>query len=142
MAKAPKIAGLSHRVTLCSARDVVSEAGELRLTRVSAYDTWAAIRETRGSLFALDGVAIKEKRDTPSHEICIRYRRDKDISAAAWIYEQRLQSAPRWFKVISVSDVDEGGQFWKLRCRIVERSDEVSQPSPVAVAALPPGVTL
>jgi head-tail adaptor len=143
------IRDFKHRITLCSASDVVTEGGTMVLSRVAAWDAWAHIEESRGSFFSRDGYAVKEQRDQRSHKICIRYRTDKEISGAAWIYEQRAKSSPRWFKVLSVCDKGEMGRFWQLECRLVERSDDVvkpveAKPDDVTLQgmALPEGVTL
>lgn len=137
------IADRSHRVTICSGQDVVNEAGELRLTRVGAWDCWASIVARRPSAFSAAGYAIKEPRESASHEIAIRYRTDKLISAGAWVYEARRKSAPRWFKVLSIR---QEGEELILSCRLIERSDEALAPVESAAAlgpaALPPGVRL
>lgn len=138
-----KIADRRHRVTICSAQDVVTEAGELRLTRVGAWDCWAAIKATRPSTFGRDGYVVKDPREGASHEIAIRYRTDKLISAAAWVYEARRKSAPRWFKVLSIR---QEGEELILSCRLIERSDDVLAPvepgEALRPAALPQGVAL
>jgi head-tail adaptor len=140
--KRPKVSDYKHRITICTSVDVV-EGPLMVMTRKTAFDTWASIRSHRGALFSKDGVAIQEQRSNSSHEIMIRYRTDREISATAWIYEQRLKSSPRWFKVLSVEDADEDSRVWKFRCRLVERADDVSKPvEPSGAMPLPEGVNL
>ncbi|MGL5736574.1 MAG: phage head completion protein [Beijerinckiaceae bacterium] len=149
MSKKYGIADFKHRIVMCSSQDVVSADGEMTLNKVSAWEAWAHVEEMRGSYFSREGYAIKEGRESPSHKICIRYRQDKEISSAAWIYEERRKSSPRWFKILEVRDVGELGRHWALDCRLVQRSDMVVKPAPVAepvtvtgAVPLPDGVRL
>lgn len=123
---------LSHRVTVCSMQDVVDENGTMTLRRKEAFDSWAAIEPKKGAQFSVEGVAIRQNRDARTHVICMRNRRDTDISSAAWIYEERRQSSPRWFKIINHHNYDEQSEFWKFDCRLVERSDDAERPEQVA----------
>lgn len=137
-----KIADMIHRVVICTAKDVIVSGSQIELSRELAFDTWAAITPHRGSLFGADGSAIKEDRERQSHIIKIRYRDDREISAKAWIYEQRLKSSPRWFKILDVKDVDEVQRYWEFSVRLVERSDSAIQPSSALAVPLPAGVKL
>lgn len=141
-------ADLRHRVKLCTMEDVVQGEEGLRLTRKEVFNAWAAIEAKRGSMFSREGTVIQESRETQSHLITIRYRYDFEISSAAWLYEEPLKSAPRWYKVLSVKDTT--SEFWVLSCRLVEQSDFVSRPQDEAtpepsnpfLTGLPHGVRL
>jgi len=134
MAKAPTTADLKHKVTICTSADVVIDAGRLVITRTGVREARAQIRESRESQFSRDGVAIRESRDSASHKIIIRYDASRPISAAAWIYEKRLKSEPRWYKVLGISDLEEAGLWHVLRCRLVEKSDDLSAPASAPAA--------
>lgn len=125
----PCTADLKHRVTVCSSADVVTRDGTLILTRTKAWDTWAKIEPHRGSMFSRDGYAIRESRDQPSHRITIRLRPSILISSAAWLYEARRVSAPRWFKILDVTEIGEAARFWEFAARLTERSDEITAPA-------------
>ena len=144
------ISDYRHRVVLCHADEVAALSdGSLSLTRSRAWDAWAVIEEKRGSAFGRDGQVVKENRDQSSHEIYIRYRSDKVITVAAWVYEARLRSEPRWFKILQVKDVGENGYQWCMTCRLVSKSDADPAPQDTANATsgsiaspLPVGVVL
>lgn len=137
---------LKHRVVVCSMYDEVADS-EVLLSREGVFQAWAKIEAKKASMFSKQGYAIQEDRETRTHKITIRHRSDLDISSAAWLYEERLKSPPRWFKVLGEMDPSECGLFMTFDCRLVERS-EMAQP-PVAIiddefaaAALPEGVEL
>lgn len=143
MAKRVTTADLKHYVALCSAKDVVIDGAEIVLARPEVARVWAKIAPTRGS-FMVGGFEAGVSRETPTHEITLRYRSDLDISATAWIYEERLAAPPRWFKVLEEVDVDEAGRWTRVKCRLVNRSDEAAAPSSLPGGAVPPpkGVSL
>ena len=142
------IAQLRHRVHLCSQKDVVVE-GTLRLNREGVLSMWAMIEAKASSAFATTGAAVNDQRNKRTHIITTRYHRDLDISVMAWIYEARLKSAPRWFKVLKVTQSEQGGsEFFKFDCRIIESAADIVEPAPEKdhhhspVLGLPPGVKL
>lgn len=142
--KVYKSKDLDHRITLCSADDVAFENKEMRITRKGMYSTWAQIDVKKPSYFASSGApAVAENRDVYTHCITIHYRPDVEITAAAWIYEERLKSPPRWFKVVDVEEVFEQSQYWDLNCRLVQKGDDIVRPaesSSFIVVPLPEGV--
>jgi head-tail adaptor len=147
MAKTPGVADLKHRITLCSQRDVVS-GGTLELNRVKVFDTWAMIRPVTSSAFSRDGFTVKDAQDQQTHEIVMRYRVNYDITVAAWVYEERRKSPPRWFRVIRVVNMDEASQFISLKCKLYESNDDAPTPETPATdsgikveTALPRGFT-
>lgn len=142
------IAQLRHRVHLCSQKDVVVE-GTLRLNREGVLSMWAMVEAKAASAFAPTGAVVNDQRNKRTHIITTRYHRDLDVSVMAWIYEARLKSAPRWFKVLKVTQSEQGGsEFFKFECRIVESAADIVEPvpekdqHPSLVMGLPPGVKL
>lgn len=138
---------LKHRVSICSAKDVVVNASEMTIKRDAAFDAWAKIEAKAGAQFSVSGFAIQQDRNARTHKIYIKYRRDVEIGSAAWIYEPRLSSSPRWFKIIKVTDMHECGETWCFDCRLVERGDQVETPQSVDApitnhSPLPAGVKL
>lgn len=126
MSKRPSIADLKHRFTVCSQSDVVLIGGDLSLSRTGLYEGWGSLEFSRGSFFAKNGAAVEESRNSPNATIRMRYRTDILISSGAWIYEARLKSAPRWFKILSV--VEDDCNFFVFKVRLVERGDDVLEP--------------
>ena len=126
MAKKLQISDFKHRMVVCSMDDRIDgEANEYRLTRKGIYSGWAYLEAKKASTFAREGVTIGESLDVPTHTIYMNYRTDIEISSAAWLYEERRKSAPRWFKI---TQVIEGDCYFEFRCRLVERSDTASMP--------------
>lgn len=147
------IADLTHRVLLCRAEDTVQD-GVLSLKRNAGVTAWASIREFRGQMFGGGGQVIQEGRNAASHYITFRHRADIQISAMAWIYEDRRLSPPRWFKVLGVNDYLEQATFSRVSARLVEEGDAIAAPIDQnrghategaiygSAAPLPPGLSL
>jgi head-tail adaptor len=123
-----KIKDRKHRVIVCSQKSDVDEEGRLLITRAGVIQGWAAIEPVKAIRFSRDGVAMQKNTSQPTHDVTMNYNPDVNISVSAWIYEHRLKSPPRWFKVLSVINVDECSQYMKLRCRLVEANDDVTEP--------------
>lgn len=138
------ISDLRHRVTLCSAKDETVNNVDIMLKRVGVFDAWASIQPVRGQFFA-GGYAEKESRDHYSHHVWIRFRSDLDITAWAWVYESRPTGA-RWYKVLAVEEIDENGRFWRMQCRLSQKSEDAVKPASGAGAfdtlPLPEGVRI
>ena len=122
------ISDRKHRVIVCSQRDDVDAEGRLMITRVGAVEGWAAIEPVKAIRYSKEGVSQQSKTFEPTHNVIMNYNPDVNISVSAWVYEHRLKSPPRWFKVISVTNVDECSQFMKLKVRLVEANDDVETP--------------
>lgn len=139
-----QISDLRHRVSLCSQRDEVN-GGEYYLARGVVAKVWAKIEAKAASAFSPHGMAMNTSRGQRTHIIWMRYRYDLEITAMAWVHEERRRSPPRWFKVLKVGQTEKAGnQFYKLECRLVERSDDAADPEDFSgpAQALPPGVQL
>lgn len=138
-----KIASLRHKIILCRQEDVVISEEGLRLNRDAVATLWAGIDPVRPSAFSPNGATMREGKAIRTHMIFTRYRWDLNVSVMAWIYEARLRSVPRWFKIVSVShSEDKGNSLWSFYVRLIERGDEISQPSSGLVTGLPEGVRL
>ncbi|MBO4228445.1 hypothetical protein [Bradyrhizobium neotropicale] len=116
----PKIANFTHRVALCTTKDVVDQNGTMVLVRPAVAWLWAGIRQPRPSFMSPCGYTILEEADRVTHIITIRGSGGFEITSAAWVYETFLKSPPRWYKVLGFSDVD---RWVRLTCRLVESSD-------------------
>lgn len=136
------IAELAHWVVLCSMNDVVTKDGQMSLAREGILGCWSKIEERRGSLHGPNGLAVLERKDLRTHRITIRFRTDLDIRSTAWVFEQRMKSTSRWFKVIAVTDrVDRHD----IDVRLIDQSDIIAAPvaqSPTIAKPMPDGVDL
>ena len=126
--KRPSIAQLAHRVAVCSQQDVVIDGDTINLVRRDAYHAWCAIENKMSSMYSPNGMAIMDDRNRQTHIITVRFRRDIDIASTAWLYEERLQSGNRWFKVLGIKETDDRGEFMVLSCRLIERGSESAPP--------------
>lgn len=118
-----------HRVVICSQTDVVTENCEMRLTREGIYGAWAMITPKAFSMFSQQGDAVLDPSLRRSHIIVTRYNSLIDITATAWIYEKRLKSSPRWYKVLSVGDEFENSQFFQFNVKLMQSTHDAIEPS-------------
>ena len=153
MSKRPvpyRIADFRHRVAVCTMEDVVETNGTMTLTRKPAYNAWAHINPVRLSMFSRENYAIMQPDGERSHDIVIRQRPDIDLSSAAWLYEERLKSGSRWFKVLRMVAYEENGEYWRIDALLSERGTNANRPVeakptdrlPNIVMPLPHGVRL
>lgn len=117
-----------HRLTVCSQSDVVVENKTIVLTRKGIYTGWAMITNRRAQAFSVEGASVLEPREQRTHYIVMRYRPDVIITTAAWLYEERRKSPPRWFKIINVSDENELGEYFRFEVRLMEAGDDLIEP--------------
>jgi hypothetical protein len=121
--------------------DVVDEGGTMRLIREIVSLTWAQIEVRRGTFIGLSGYAIDDSLEKKTHLITVRYRTDLEFTSAAWIYEKRLKSAPRWYKVIEI--LNDHSEFVSIWCRLAEQSDNTTAPvASMTGHQMPQGVKL
>jgi head-tail adaptor len=127
------ISEMRNRIILCSQDDVIDDNGMMRLTRQGIAKSWANIEAidttVNSSIMTRDGYESNQKSNTPTHKITIRSRREINISMAAWIYEERRKSSPRWYKVTSATEDD---PYTRINARLWERSDSAIQPQLLA----------
>lgn len=119
---------LKHRIALCAGKDVVTDGGTLVLVRQDVVNTWAKIEAKAASMFSRQGFAIMEDGNKQTHLISIRMRRDIDITSSAWVYEERMQSGARWFKVLGIKDDGEDSDVTILSCRLIQRGEDLVEP--------------
>lgn len=133
-----KLAAFSHRVQICSMKDVVDNNGTMQLARKDVYSCWAMIYGVKGSMHSQAGYTIKENKDYRTHVIRIRHQRALDFTSAAWVYEARRKSPPRWFKILNMVDADENSRFFEIEARLVETSVDAVAPvdAPVATSSV------
>ena len=135
-----KIRDLRHVVYLCRQDDVV-EGTDFKLRRESVLKMHAMIEPKRATQFSRHGAAMT-KQDERTHIIKARYHPEIDVTAYAWIYEERRKSAPRWFKILQVSETEgKGSPYFMFECRLTEKIVEPVAAPTVAVD-LPEGVSL
>jgi hypothetical protein len=133
---APKAADMEHRIAMCHQSDVVIENGMMQLQRTSVVWTWARIKTYYGvpAFIGQQGYAIIDPASRATHAITIRGGHDLDISAMAWVYEKRLKSPPRWYKILGFTDP----VGWiHMTARLVEKSDQVVPPHDSILSAQP-----
>ena len=122
-----------HRVTLASAQDIVVNASQIIIRKEAVHEAWAAIIEEKQSYQAPGGTTLviegtQDTRNTPTHCIYMNYRADMDVTSRAWIYEARLKSAPKWYKILSVGDYEQRGLYWEFKVRLTEQGEVASPP--------------
>lgn len=122
-----RIADLKHRIALCRMHDVVEKDGTMSLLRESVTWQWAMISDALNlsSFISVRGYSVAELATRPSHRIIIRAASMVEITNIAWIYEQRLKSSPRWYKVLGFNESD---HWLVLTCHLVERSMNAQPP--------------
>ena len=123
--KKTTLASKKNRVIICSMKDIITDHGQMRLYRKGIIEGWAKITLKKASRFSRDGYTVDQSSSAITHKICMSYNPDILISEAAWIYDRRLKSAPRWFKIINVYD---DSYNWYFECQIRENSDDAVNP--------------
>ena len=126
--KPVRIADLKHRVTVCAADEVIVDDTTMALHRRVAFDAWACIDVKRGSAFAPDGTVV-DAEQRPTHRITIRARADREITAAAWLYEERRIGPARWYRILDGWDSTGDGRFWTYNVRMMQRADSAPAPA-------------
>lgn len=142
-----RTADRKHRVVLCSQKSDIDENGNLIVERQGVITGWAALDIVKPSRFSGSGQVVS-KAEQPTHRVTMNYNPDVAVSVTAWVYEHRLKSPPRWFKVLSVANVDECSRFMALTVRLTEMTDEAEEPtdekpqSNFGASNLPEGLSL
>jgi hypothetical protein len=138
--KQTKIADMGHRVALCTAKDVVVDNGTMEIRREAVRWTWAAMEHQTHlpSFLSQAGYAIKELAERATHRIRVRTGIDVDFASTAWVYETRLKSPPRWYKVLGFVEED---CHIMLECHLQERNDD-AQPTETVLSPAKQDVVL
>ena len=126
------ISDLRHRVVLCSMKDGVEKNGSMELTRKEVVETWARIRPfvtfgAKGAFISQAGYHILDPNLHQSHWIAIRVQHRVDITAMAWVYEERRKAMPRWFKVLGAIETEDN-RWVEIAVHLYERSDSAQPP--------------
>jgi hypothetical protein len=105
-------------------KDVVVSADQMDLRREAVVWTRAKIEHQQHlpSFMSMMGYSAKELATRASHRIRVRKQLNLDYGSAAWIYEEFLQSPPRWYKVLGF--VDESPRIVMLECHLVESRED------------------
>ena len=133
MPKQMSIGRLRSRIKLCSMRDVVEQNGTMKLTREEALECWAAIEAYRNyaNFVGMGGYVVLDPHVHKSHIVTIRRQTNVDITSAAWVYEARRTSPPRWYKVLGFSNSD-CNRWIVISVHLHEVSDNASPPTKAA----------
>lgn len=115
-----------HRIVVCASRDNIESADTVSIVRRGVFEGWAAIELKRSSSFSREGFSIQQGSEIATHYVTMNYRPDVDITNAAWLYEERLVSPPRWFKIIRYGELD--ARYWRFEVRLVEKSEDAPRP--------------
>ena len=123
----PKIHEMNHRVALCSQKDVVVNGQTMELKRTEVVWCWARIKSHYGLPFQIGqmGYTIMDPQTKATHAITIRNGLVDNITNTAYVYEEFRKSAPRWYKVLGISEPE---RFLVLTCRLIEISDLATPP--------------
>jgi hypothetical protein len=119
------IAERKHRLTLFRAEDIVINGSSIVLKKEAIYKGWGKIEAKTPSTFAPQGVSVEENVAKHNHIISMNFRPDILVATAAWVYEERLKSPPRLFKILSVIETCD---LFKFYCRLTERGDNAILP--------------
>jgi hypothetical protein len=124
---APKIHEMNHRVALCTQKDVVIDSKTMELRRDSVVWAWARVKSHYGLPFTIgmSGYTIMDPATKATHAITVRNGLVDNVTAMAYVYEEFLKSAPRWYKVLGVSEPD---RFLVFTTRMIEISDLALSP--------------
>jgi hypothetical protein len=122
--------------------DVVEKDGFMTLARRPVLWTWAMIDAALNiaSFLTPQGYAYKESRDAwRTHRILIRAQSGIEPTSAAWIYEWRRKSPPRWYKLL---DATESDAWIFMLTHLIERSDKAQPPIAHPLVPMPSNVKL
>lgn len=125
MARVP-IGSRKHRIVVCASKDIVESSDTVSIVRRGVFEGWAAIEMKRSSSFSREGFTIQQSSEYVTHYVTMNYRPDVDITNAAWLYEERRMSPPRWFKIIRYGELDE--RFWRFEVSLIEKSEDAPEP--------------
>jgi hypothetical protein len=119
---APKIHEMNRRVALCTQQDIVANGKTMELRRVGVVWAWARIKSHYGLPFTIghSNYTIMDPSTKATHAITVRNGLVDNVTAMAYVYEEFRKSAPRWYKVLGVSEPD---KFLVFTTRMVEISD-------------------
>jgi hypothetical protein len=124
----PKISDMDRRVALCTQKDVVVNSSTMELRRTEVVWCWARIKSHYGLPFFIgqSGYTVMDLTTKATHAITVRNGLVDNVTDKAYIYEEFRKSAPRWYKVLGVSEPD---KFLVFTTRMIEISDYALSPT-------------
>jgi head-tail adaptor len=129
---------LNKKISLCSAKDVITDTGEMHLIREDVVKVWAKIDPKVASMYSREGFNIMESRNRQTHLITIRARKDIDISSSAWVYQHLAGNDARWYKVLGIRDYDGEMDFLVISARLVQKGEDLTPPVDEGATACAP----
>lgn len=108
--------------------DVVDKNGQMQLVRETVTWLWAQVDAALNlpSFISPMGYSFHESRDAwATHRVILRAASGLEVTSAAWVYEQRLKSSPRWYKILGFTESD---AWLLLNTHLIERSDKATPP--------------
>ena len=119
---APKLHELNHRVALCTQHDVIIDSKTMLLHRSAVVWAWARVKSHYGLPFTIGQSAytVLDPVTKATHAITVRNGLVDNVTDTAYVYEEFRKSAPRWYRVLAVSEPE---RFLVLTCRMIEISD-------------------
>jgi pheromone shutdown protein TraB len=126
----PKIHELNHRIALCTQKDVVVNGQTMELRRTEVVWCWARVKSHYGLPFVIGqmGYTISDLTTKATHAITIRNGLVDNVTDTAYVYEEFRKSAPRWYKVLGISEPE---RFIVMTTRLIEVSDMATPPQSV-----------
>ena len=124
---APKIHEMNRRVVLCTQKDIIVDSKTMELRREAVVWAWARIKSHYGLPFMIGQSAytVMDPSTKATHAITVRNGLVDNVTDTAFVYEEFRKSAPRWYRVLGVSEPD---KFLVFTCRMVEISDMAIPP--------------
>jgi hypothetical protein len=124
---APKFQELTHRLALCSQKDVVIDASTMELKRTGVVWCWGRVRSHYGLPMFMGqvGYTIIDPVNKPTHAITVRAGLSVLYTDTAYVYEEFRKSPPRWYKVLGFSEI---ANWTTLQTRLIEQSDQAMLP--------------
>jgi hypothetical protein len=107
--------------------DVIEKDGNMSLAREARMWVWAHVDAALNlpSFISQAGYAIFNPVSQATHRVIIRAASGVEATTAAWVYEKRLRSSPRWYKVLGWTESD---MWLLLNTHLMERSDQAQPP--------------
>jgi hypothetical protein len=127
----PTMKHYKNRIALCTMRDVVERDGNMSLSREPIMRCWASIQAYKNvtPMITADGYSVLIQETSTmlkvTHVIYVQAKLGLEYTAAAWAYEERLKSPPRWYKIFGFA---EEASWIRLPSRLMEKSDFATPP--------------
>ena len=99
----------------------------MALSRREVAQFWTRIENYRNhtDFIPPGGYVILDPHQHQSHVVTILAQLGLDITSAAWVFEARRKSPPRWFKILGFA---ERGNWIELSVHLVDKSEQAQPP--------------